>query len=280
MRCFFVSDLHGKKELYDKLQSEIASGKPDVVFIGGDITPNIVSGDFGDFFLDYLGGLFNKLKDLLNDIYPEVFIILGNDDSALVESKLNVLEEAGLLKYINCKKRNFKEYEIYGYNYVPPTPFLLKDWEKYDVSRYLDPGDVSPEEGFRTIMIEAGKIKYSTIAEDLDELTGERDVNKAIFLFHSPPYNTNLDRIANDGKMIDYVPLPINVGSIAIRRFIEKRQPLLTLHGHIHESARLTGSWKDKIGNTYCFNAAHDGKGLSLIKFDTSDLKNAERVIV
>jgi len=35
------------------------------------------------------------------------------------------------------------------------------------------------------------------------------------------------------------------VGSIAVRRFIEERQPLLTLHGHIHESARLTGDWRE-----------------------------------
>lgn len=40
-----------------------------------------------------------------------------------------------------------------------------------------------------------------------------------------------------------YAPMDVHVGSIALRRFIEARQPLLTLHGHVHESARLTGSW-------------------------------------
>jgi len=34
---------------------------------------------------------------------------------------------------------------------VPPTPFLLKDWEKYDVSAYVDPGCVSPEEGYHRV---------------------------------------------------------------------------------------------------------------------------------
>ena len=42
-------------------------------------------------------------------------------------------------------------------------------------------------------------------------------------------------------------------GSIAIERFIEDRQPLLTLHGHVHESARLTGSWQEKIGRHIAF---------------------------
>jgi len=64
------------------------------------------------------------------------------------------------------------------------------------------------------------------------------------------------------------VPLDLHVGSIAIRRFIEERQPLLTLHGHIHESARLTGSWRAEIGRTTCLSAAHDGPELALVAFD------------
>ncbi len=46
-------------------------------------------------------------------------------------------------------------------------------------------------------------------------------------------------------RMVDHVPLDVHVGSIAIRRFIEARQPLAALHGHVHESARLTGAWRE-----------------------------------
>jgi Icc-related predicted phosphoesterase len=67
------------------------------------------------------------------------------------------------------------------------------------------------------------------------------------------------------------------VGSIAVKRFIEARQPLLTLHGHVHESARLTGSWRDRIGRTHMFSAAHDGPELALVRFDLDDLDSAER---
>ena len=89
-----------------------------------------------------------------------------------------------------------------------------------------------------------------------------------------------LDRVANDGRMIDSVPLDLHVGSIAIRRFIEERQPLLTLHGHIHESARLTGSWRDRLGRTHAFGAAHDGPELALVQFDLSNLGAARRDLV
>ncbi|HUU04736.1 MAG TPA: hypothetical protein VMZ49_02545, partial [Patescibacteria group bacterium] len=74
-----------------------------------------------------------------------------------------------------------------------------------------------------------------------------------------------LDRAALDGRQVDSVPLDVHVGSIAIRRFIETRQPLVTLHGYVHESARLTGSWQEKIGRTFCFSAAHDGPELAVV---------------
>jgi len=69
----------------------------------------------------------------------------------------------------------------------------------------------------------------------------------------------------------------VHVGSIAVRRFIETRQPHLTLHGHIHESARLTGSWRDRIGRTLLLSAAHDGPELALIRFDLEHPGNAIR---
>jgi len=100
-----------------------------------------------------------------------------------------------------------------------------------------------------------------------------------VFLFHCPPYKTNLDRAALDGKIIDHVPLDVNIGSIAIRESIERYQPILTLHGHVHESTSLTKSWKDTIGKSLCFNAAHDGSKLSVIKFTLENPENAERLL-
>jgi Icc-related predicted phosphoesterase len=80
--------------------------------------------------------------------------------------------------------------------------------------------------------------------------------------------------------MIDGVPLDPHVGSIAIRRFIEERQPRLTLHGHIHESARLTGAWADRIGATRLLSAAHDGPELSLVRFDPAAPAEATRALI
>jgi Icc-related predicted phosphoesterase len=80
--------------------------------------------------------------------------------------------------------------------------------------------------------------------------------------------------------MVDHAPLDVHVGSIAVRRFIEERQPLLALHGHVHESSRLTGSWKDRIGRTVCLSAAHDGPELAVVRFDPTRPEAATRELV
>jgi Icc-related predicted phosphoesterase len=83
-----------------------------------------------------------------------------------------------------------------------------------------------------------------------------------------------------DGVIVEHVPLDVHVGSIAIRRFIEERQPLVTLHGHVHESARLSGAWRDRIGRTHLFSAAHDGPELALVRFDLEDPGSATRELI
>ena len=132
----------------------------------------------------------------------------------------------------------------------------------------------------RSVEVSAHEARYSTIKEDLENLAGSGDLERAVFLFHTPPHETTLDRAALDGKSVDYVPLDLHVGSIAVQRFIQDRQPRITLHGHIHESPRLTGSWNDRMGRTHLFSAAHDGPELALIRFDLASPEQATRTLV
>lgn len=279
--CFFVSDLHGSLERYDKLFAAIEKDLPPALFVGGDLLPHRMKSlpDGRDFITDYLFPELQRLQNRLEDNYPQIFLILGNDDPASEEKRFLEGAAEGLFQYINQKKVEFGPYKIFGYSFIPPSPFQLKDWEKYDVSRYVDPGCVHPTEGFRTV--DPGwDVEYATIKDDLESLAENEDLEKAVFLFHSPPYKTWLDRADLDEKMIDYVPLDVHVGSIAIRRFIEERQPMLTLHGHIHESTRLTGHWKQEFNRTVAFNAAHDGPELSLVRFTLDDPAEGRRLLL
>jgi len=283
---FFVSDLHGKIERYNKLFSQISSEEPEAVFLGGDLLPSglfaLTSDEtvVNDFIQDFLIPKFINLKKRMDSKYPHVFIILGNDDSKINEKDFIRGEQIGIWEYIHNKKTKFEDFNIYGYSFVPPTPFQLKDWEKYDVSRFTDPGCISPEEGWHSVDVPKNELKYSTIEKDLKTLVGDNDLTNTIFLFHTPPYKTNLDRAALDGKMVDHVPLDVHVGSIAVKRFIKNNQPAITLHGHVHESARLTGSWKDKIGETLSFTAAYDGSELALIRFDKYHPEESTRELI
>lgn len=257
---------------------QIREEKPDIVLLGGDLLSHGygVKSGFENFFKDFLLASFQGLQKEMGSDYPCVLLILGNDDARVNEKDFTSVQESGVWIYLHERKYDFMGFTFYGYSYIPPSPFRLKDWERYDVSRYVDPGCMHPTEGFFTVEPE-GDIEYQTIQEDLVNLTGTDDLSKAIMLFHSPPYQTGLDRAALDGKMIDHVPLDLHVGSIAIKRFIEDRKPMVSLHGHIHESSRITGKWHEYIGNTLSIGAAWDGPELSLVSFDLKNTAMLER---
>src|SRR4030043_2432106 len=83
-----------------------------------------------------------------------------------------------------------------------------------------------------------------TIQEDLNRLPKPFYHKRVTYIMHSPPFGTRLDFIQG-GK---------SAGSRSIKTFIERNQPLLTLHGHIHESPELSGAYMDGIGETIFIN--------------------------
>ena len=85
---------------------------------------------------------------------------------------------------------------------------------------------------------------YEFSEQELDSFldSGFADISAAdkfILVSHAPPVQTETDRLANNK----------HVGSTAVRSFIEKKQPLLCLTGHIHESRG-----QDHIGRTRVLN--------------------------
>src|SRR4030042_5744011 len=228
---FLVSDLHGRIGRFQKLFEAVVQERPEAVFIGGDFLPHGWYGhetlDFlhRDFINDVLMRNLLALRRELGDGYPRIFLIMGNDDARVEEAAVLDVAARGVWEYVHQRRVQFGKFTVYGYAYVPPTPFRLKDWERYDVSRYTDPDAVSPEEGWRTYPVSEQEMKYVTIKDDLDRFTGNPDLARAIFLFHTPPYQTKLDLSARGGKMIDHVPLDCHLGTIAVRRFTAAPPP-------------------------------------------------------
>lgn len=78
-------------------------------------------------------------------------------------------------------------------------------------------------------------------------------MEKVIFNFHCPPHASNLDEAPEIDESLNVINAGhtlVPVGSTAVRRLIEAHQPLLSLHGHIHEGKGTT-----RIGRTLSINA-------------------------
>lgn len=151
------------------------------------------------------------------------FVMAGNDDEPALD---DVLRSSSVVRNPDGCVLNWGRYQILGESWVPPTP-----WH-------------SPRE-----MSEADlENRIRTVAEHLDP---ERP---AIFVLHTPPYRSTLDdapKVRDDLSVVteggQTVVAP--AGSVAVRRVIEAFQPLLALHGHIHESRGAV-----RIGRTLCIN--------------------------
>ena len=109
-----------------------------------------------------------------------------------------------------------------------------------------------------------------------------KNLETSVFCFHCPPYDSQIDfapKLKEDLTPI-YAhgkPLMVPVGSKSVRAVIEKYQPLLGLHGHIHESSGYL-----KIGRTQCVNPGSEyGEGILrayLVELDGSKITRLQRV--
>jgi Icc-related predicted phosphoesterase len=277
---FFATDLHGRTGRYDALLAAIAAERPGAVLLGGDLLPHAMAGAT-EFLPCWLAPRLRELRSHLGAAYPRILAIPGNDDPRALEPQWEALGREDLWEYLPGAWTTVDGIAVLGYPWVPPTPFQLKDWERYDVSRFTDPGCIAPEDGRHSVAVDRRALQWRTIAADLDRLAADAPPGTApadaVLLCHTPPYRTAIDRAALDGKMVDHVPLDVHVGSIALRRFVERAQPRLVLSGHVHESARLTGAWRERLGETWCLGGSTDGPELSLVRLDPRDPGGATR---
>ena len=136
----------------------------------------------------------------------KVYMAPGNDDHFEVDQ---IIEDSAAI--INCNGKNVMvgEHEMVTFSWANPTP--------WDTPREKPDEELEPM---------------------LEELIAKvKDKSNAIFNFHAPPYGYALDLAPELSKdLIQAADRKIHVGSRAVAKMIEKYQPLLGLHGHIHES--------------------------------------------
>lgn len=245
----FATDLHGNVEAYEELFVLPA----DAVVLGGDLLPHPRGA--GDrllkiqsaFARDYLAV---KLRSRPCSWIP------GNDDLA---AALGPLEGAGTP--IHGRAVEFLDgLWIAGYACVPVTPFSLKDFDRYDEDGWeplLLPRawKATGSTGWRATSPDEVR-SLGTIARDLERLAALSDPAKTVYVAHTPPWGTGLDRLG------DGTP----VGSRALRAFLERHGPPLSLHGHIHESPGVA-----RLGRTLAVQPGASAKRLRAVRVDLGD---------
>lgn len=279
-RWLCVSDLHGRADRYAALWRVVEELRPEAVLMAGDLLPGGPGATSERFVDEVLRADVGELRGRLGVAAPTVALVLGNDDERRFEEAVEAGERDGLWLYLHQRSAEIGGVTVAGYGCVPPTPFLLKDFERYDVSRYVAPGAVPPEVGRRTAPASPDDVRFGTIQTDLERLVTGLDPDATVLLCHCPPYGTCLDRAALDGRFVDHVPLDVHVGSIALRRLIERWQPRWSVHGHVHECVRLTGRHLERIGRTTCLSTAHDRRETAILAVDPEAPWTAERLLV
>lgn len=275
MKAIFTADLHGNILQFERLFQYAEEHEISTVILGGDIAPK---GRDGSIVLQkrvMSRQLIPLIKKYTHKISRHVLLMLGNDDWASCLAELKPYD-GKLLHLIHMKKISIKQVDFVGYSCVPITPFGIKDWEKWDTeyqsTEYIRLDGLKSIGNEMTAFAFNPDDKSDTIENDLKKLAKLSDPASSIYVFHAPPYNTKLDMISP----------AIHIGSSAIRTFIEEHQPLLTLHGHIHESVDVSGAFVDTIHKTVCVSVGnyHDRKELAVIIFDTNDLTKIKREII
>ena len=284
MKVLYTSDLHGEIYLYQELLSLAISSSSEVTVIGGDLLPSFPpTKRYEDMvpnqktFIDqFLSGFFKKVVETSS--VRQIFLIAGNWDLGYHHLFREPTE-----KIIDLNRRSYRfknGYELIGYPFVPPTPFRPKDFEKMDDREAPLPPQKNPSyilgSGQTDQLTPIDPYLYlrgrETIEEDLDRLPKPLLPKRGIYVMHSPPFGTRLDLIEG-GK---------SVGSRSIKTFIEKNQPLLTLHGHIHESPNLSGAYVDRIGKTLSVNPGQfiwTGRSVSRFHAVTFEMERVEQTL-
>ncbi len=182
---------------------------------------------FEQVIVDELRRWIDLADERMADYGIDVFVMPGNDDPWSCDP---VIENAAHVQACDDRIVRVGDHEMISCAYANPTP--------WNSPRELDEDEL-----------------YARIKRMAEQLESPET---AIFNLHVPPYDSGLDTANEINPDLTVVfksgqPNPIPVGSTAVRQLIEEYQPLLALHGHIHESRG-----EARIGRTLCINSGSE----------------------
>jgi Icc-related predicted phosphoesterase len=246
-----LADIHQMPSKWKLLVKEAIAQKPDVLAIAGDLLPK----DRGiPEQMNFHDSLFKYAKQIRN-AGIEIVLTLGNDDNINFVPYMRDGEEKDLWHYLQDSFCEVQGYRFVGMPYVPDHPFGYKQWVRgetrdnlrIDTLQLGEPLMLNADNEFHPISDYANWLSVQdTLDEKLEWLARQvKDMSKSIWLIHAPPSLCGLDVCVGLRE----------VGSETVLKFITRHQPLLTIHGHIHESPVYSGRWFAKNCNTTSIQA-------------------------
>jgi hypothetical protein len=289
MRIFFATDLHGSDLCFRKFCAAGAFYGCDVLLLGGDVTgkllvPIVLANGAATY---ELGGerrevarsqLAEEIRRIANmGYYPikadrELADELQDRDA--YERRLLVEAAARVRRWVAYADEKLAESGMPIF-FAPGNDDDFSIDDAFEASRVFVNAEqkVIELDGFEMITTGwSNPTPWKTPREcDEGELESRlralaeqlRSPERAIFNFHVPPHGTPLDvcpEIDEDFRVVTVMgnPVQTHAGSAAVRTVIEEYQPLITLHGHIHESRNAT-----KLGRTIAVNPGSEyGEGV------------------
>jgi Icc-related predicted phosphoesterase len=286
-RLFYAGDVHGSRVCWKKFVNAAAHYPADVLVMGGDLcgkalVPIVREGD-GSYSARVIGEqrVARTAEELdqmqraisTNGMYP---LIVDREEAAALIADTARREEAferALLDELRLWVE-FADERLAGTDtraYVIPG-----NDDPWSVDEVLAAGtsvvacdetvqEVGPHEmvslGYsnRTPWHTPRELEEEEIYARLKRLVDRlEEPRRAILNVHVPPYESSLDTAFEVDEELRYVmkggrPHEVPTGSSAVRQIIEETQPLLSLHGHIHESKGVT-----TIGRTVAINPGSD----------------------
>ncbi len=283
-KIFFATDVHGSEKTFLKFLGAAKFYNVKTIILAGDITGKmivpIVSQKDNSFRCTFLGSdvvvrtedeLANLEKNIRhNGFYPykttEDVVNRLKDDQSKVDELFTKLMVENVDRWLKLAKDRLIPLGVKCY--VSPG-----NDDRFAIDEILNASDfvVNPEDkvvdvdGYEMITIGYSNITPFDSPREMDEeklysriealASQVKNVQNSIFNLHCPPQGTKIDQAPQLDRELRPVLSPLGgfemvpVGSLAVRKTIEKYQPLLGLHGHVHESDGI-----ERIGRTLCVN--------------------------
>jgi len=281
-RLFFATDVHGSDRCFRKFVNAGTFYGVQHLILGGDITGKSLvpiertPRGFNATYLDHAyvdltdaerAALEQRIRD--HGRYP----VTGTRDELLTLHEEEAREQVfrrvvveGIRRWVELAEQRLRGTGIRCF----VTPGNDDYWEidealqGSDVVEFVEGRRVSLDDRHEMITTGYSNITPWDSPRELDEpelaaridamCVGLESYRNLVAVIHPPPYNTDLDKapaIDSDFRVQLEAGAPkiVPVGSTAVRDFVERAQPLLGLHGHVHESRAA-----QLVGRTLCLN--------------------------